>query len=176
MENEEVLLETENPEGNQEPNLEQQVDEDLQAKLEKAEQIAKDQKLRAEKAEKELKTFKAQSPKREEVSQKSWKDQVLEARALNDVHEDDVEEVADYAERKKIPLYEARKSPYISAFLKVRAEERASAAAANTGTTKRQNQATAQSALAKASSNPSEMSEEEIVLAAKARLAAKMRK
>lgn len=62
----------------------------------------------------------------------SLKNQILENRALNDVHEDDVEEIADYAERKGLTLHEAKKSPVIQAFLKTQEENRTSAAVANT--------------------------------------------
>ena len=66
-----------------------------------------------------------------EVVKKSYREQVLENRALNDVHEDDIEEIVEYAERKKITLFEAKKSPLIQAFLQTRAEERKSAEATN---------------------------------------------
>lgn len=92
---------------------------------------------------------------------KSYKEQILENRALNDVHEDDVEEIAEYAERKGLSLYEAKKSPVIQAFLSTRSEERKTAAAANTGSSRKSNtKADGEAILKKADSyqlDPSEM-------------------
>lgn len=105
----------------------------------KAKEIGENQRLRAEKAERELKALK-RTPKEQQEDRKvaaSVKEQILEARALNDVHEEDVEEIADYAERKGISLREARKNPYIQAFLKTRSEERTTASVSNTGSSKR---------------------------------------
>lgn len=75
--------------------------------------------------------------KEPEPVKKSLKERILEGKILNEIHEDDVEEVAEYAERKGVPLYEAAKSPYIQAFLKTRQEERKTAEAANTKTQRR---------------------------------------
>lgn len=68
----------------------------------------------------------------------SKKDQILEARALNSLHEDDIDEVVAIAEAKKVSLSEAVKSPYVKAFLKTREEERKTAEATSVGTTKKQ--------------------------------------
>ena len=48
-----------------------------------------------------------------------------------------MDEVIDYAERKKISLTEARKSPFIKAFLQTNAETRKTAEATATGTTRK---------------------------------------
>ena len=91
----------------------------------------------------------------------SLKDRVLEARALENVHEDDVEELAEYAERKGVTLWEAKKSPYLQAFFKTRKEERASADAANTGTTRRSNKQDSDEALIAKMEKDEDMTDEE---------------
>ena len=55
-------------------------------------------------------------------------------RALSDVHDEDVEEIADFAKHKKISIAEAKANPIMQIYLKNRTEERATAAATHTGT------------------------------------------
>lgn len=102
----------------------------LAEKAKKADEIALNQKIRAEKAEQELKKAKPaggeEPPKKEELSLK-------DIRALQDVHDDDVEHITDYAKFKKISIAEAKKLPEMQAYLKTRGEERQSAEAAHTG-------------------------------------------
>lgn len=62
----------------------------------------------------------------------SKKDQILEARALNSLHEDDIEQVVRISEANKVSLSEAVKDPYVKAFLKTREEERKTAEATAT--------------------------------------------
>ncbi len=103
----------------------------LEEKTTKAERAYESQKIRAEKAEAAAKRPPETSAPKNEVLAK--KEQILEARALNSLHEEDIEEVVAIAEAKKISLSEAIKSPYVKAFIQTRDEERKTAAAANTG-------------------------------------------
>lgn len=74
--------------------------------LTKAQELAKNQKIRAEKAEKELKDLKAkQAPIQEERSGMSDKDLLFLART--DIHEDNLDELKDWAKFKKISMSEA---------------------------------------------------------------------
>lgn len=103
--------------------------------LKKVQENYKSQKIRAEKAEQELKALKKTlGEKKEEATPTkadniSWKD----ARILQDVHDDDVQEVIDFANYKGISIPDAKKHPVIQTLLREHAEERKSALAANTG-------------------------------------------
>lgn len=104
---------------------------DWKAKAEKAEELAKNYKIRAEKAEGKIKEVKVETePKNEGMSLK-------DIRALQDVHDDDVDELVEYAKFKKISISEAKKLPEMQALLSSKAEFRKSSEAANTGTSKR---------------------------------------
>lgn len=107
-------------------------------KAKKAEEIAKNQEIRAKKAEAAAKKpTEISTPKKEEVSRK---EQILESRALNSLHEDDIDEVIAIAEAKGMTYSQAVKDPYIKSFLKVREEERKTAEAAQSkGTNFRSN-------------------------------------
>jgi hypothetical protein len=58
-------------------------------------------------------------------------------RALQDVPDEDVDEVIDYAKFKGISIAEAKKNPVMQTVLKTRAEERKTAEATNTSSTRR---------------------------------------
>jgi hypothetical protein len=62
-----------------------------------------------------------------------------DSRALDaaNVHEEDVDEVANYAKYKGISIADALKDPIIKSTLKEKSEQRATAAAANGGTARR---------------------------------------
>lgn len=64
------------------------------------------------------------------LSIKDWK-------ALQDVHDDDVEEIVEYAKFKKISVADAKKSGVIQTLLKDKEEQRKVASASNTGTARR---------------------------------------
>ena len=104
-------------------------------RLTKAEELAKNQKIRAEKAEKELKKLKANKPKEEKETPKNDELTFADQRALlkADIHEDDLEEVIEYAKRKDLGIAEALKDNKLKAILSVNAEERKVANATNTG-------------------------------------------
>jgi len=71
-----------------------------------------------------------ETPKKEEYTLK-------DIRALNDVHDDDVEEITNYAKFKGISISEAKASKTMQTLLKTNAEERATAEATSTSPTKR---------------------------------------
>lgn len=83
-----------------------------------------------EKAEKKV----AVQPKAEPTGALSSKD--LIALMKGDVHEDDVDEVVDYAKFKKISIAEALKSTVIRASLDEKREQRKTAEATNVGRTR----------------------------------------
>lgn len=93
-------------------------------KAEKAEELATNYKKRAEKAEGELKGL----PK-DSQDGLSNKDVLYLAKA--DIHEDDLDEVLEYARFKKVPVNDAHKQ--YKAVLDIRAEERKTAAATAAG-------------------------------------------
>ena len=141
MENEEVLLETENPEG--EANTETEaVVEKSEAEL-KAEEIGRNQRIRAEKAERELKLLKAQSTQKTEKetpkndSRRLSLEELDEASELLEVPKPDRSEIVKYADREGITIAEAKKKPFVQAFLRASAEERKTAEVANTSTSRR---------------------------------------
>lgn len=95
---------------------------------EKAKELANNYKIRAEKAEKaEKKEPKDNAPK----NGLSQTDIITLARA--DIHDDDIDEVLEYARFKKIGVKEALNSGVIKSFLAERKEERATAEATTTG-------------------------------------------
>ena len=106
--------------------------------LTKAQELASNYKIRAERAEQALKAAKAQKTEKTETVTPKNDDLSLSAiRALQDVHDDDVDEVIGYAKFKGVTIAEAKKSSVIQNLLKVHTEERASAEAAATNTNKR---------------------------------------
>ena len=93
----------------------------------KAEELAKNYKVRAEKAEALAKKSKGDdTPKKSDYS-------LQDIRALADVHDEDVDDVTEYAKFKNISVAEAKKTPMIQTLLKDKEENRKSAQAANTG-------------------------------------------
>ena len=123
--NEEEVVTPETSEGNQEEvttteetTTEESV-EDLKARLAKAEELATNQRIRAEKAETKAKQTK------EVKSDLSNQDLLFLAKS--DVHEDDMDELLDYAKFKKVPVKDAYQM--MQGLLKVKADERRTAAA-----------------------------------------------
>ena len=112
---------------------EQDLVPDTEAELQKAKEIAQNQKIRAEKAEAQLKALKEAPKPIEKQNDMSLKD----IRALQDVHDEDVDDILDYAKYKGISTAEAKKSPAMIALLKSKEEDRKTAQAANSGGGKR---------------------------------------
>ena len=129
-----------------------QTDKDKSPKLYKAREDSvkalenyREQEKRAQQAEQKAKEkYEKQSatgegtptiPKEKDIPKKS-EYSLQDIRALSDVHDDDVEEVVDYAKSKGISIAEAKKTSMIQSFLKDTIEERKVADATNTGKTK----------------------------------------
>ena len=101
--------------------------------LKKAQELATNYKVRAEKAEALAKQLKKpeekEAPKTSEKSEYSLQD----IRALQDVHDDDVDEVVEFARFKGISITEAKKSLTVQNLLNAKKEERKTAEATNVG-------------------------------------------
>lgn len=109
---------------------EEESPEELKARLAKAEELANNYKARAEKAEKKAKT-----PKTESTGSLSTPDILALTKA--NIDEEDIDEVLDYANYKKISIKEALNSNILKATLSEKKEQRNSAAVVNTGATRR---------------------------------------
>lgn len=101
-------------------------------------ELAQNQKIRAEKAEKKAKVIKPQekdTPKEptEKETPKISNLSLEDIRALNDVHDEDVKDVQEWAKFKGVSLAEAKKDPHIVSLLKEKSEARQIAEATNTG-------------------------------------------
>ena len=119
------------------------VDAEKFPKLAKATELANNYKIRAEKAEAEIKKAKAEvepskKPEEEELPKKPMETttpknefSLSDIRALNDVHDDDVNTVVDWAKFKKISIAEAKKTSEIQTLLREKTEERKTAEATN---------------------------------------------
>lgn len=106
---------------------------DWKAEAEKNKQIAENQRIRAEKAESDAKKrTETQEPKTDTGI--SSRDTIALINAK--VHEDDVDDVVDYAKYKKISIADALKSGVIRASLSEKNELRNTANATNTGKTR----------------------------------------
>ena len=106
--------------------------EEVKARLAKAEEVAANQRIRAEKAEGKLKDVKPAESKTDGLT---TKDTIAIMNAK--VHEDDIDEVVDYAKFKKIPVSEALKSGVVKTLLAEKAEQRTVAEATNTSGARR---------------------------------------
>jgi len=106
--------------------------EDLKARLKKAEELANNYKVRAEKAE-----AKAKGGEKTAKIDTSLSTKDVLALSKANIDDEDLDEVLEYASYKKMPIHEVLKSPILKATLAQKAEERKSAAAVNTGSTRR---------------------------------------
>jgi hypothetical protein len=96
--------------------------------LKKQAELAKNYKIRAERAEKKLKeTSKSSMEVKSEVNLSGYSLQDL--RALQGVHDDDVEKIVKWAKNEGITIAEAKKDPIMKTYLKEREEERATSEA-----------------------------------------------
>ncbi len=177
MENEQDNLESLNQDGEVDAEISAEESEtstdEANAELDKAKKYAQNQKIRAEKAEQELKKLKsAPSEKETPKNEMSLKD----IRALADIPDEDVDDVIDYAKYKSISIADAKKSSAMQAILKAKAEERASAQAANTGGGKRGSGEVSGDSLLEKYAKGEELSDSEMEKAAQARIEAKRRR
>ena len=117
----------------------EETSEGLKAKLAELEKVNKDLHGRATRAEQGLKKL-TPAPKKEESETPKTSEEPLtlkDIRALQDVHDVDVDELTEYAKFKKIPVAEAKKLPEMQALLGTKKEFRESQEAANTGGSKK---------------------------------------
>lgn len=102
----------------------------------KALEVAKNQKIRAEKAEVKAKAGE-KTPKNKEKETLKNEDDISQKDLYTlvgaKVHEDDVDEVIDYAKHKDISIKEALKTTVVKTILSEKKEERETAAATATG-------------------------------------------
>lgn len=117
--------------------------EDTSEDIESLKQKNQDLYDRARKAEAQMRKLRDEQKQRKEP-QSLPSDQgsltiksVREFKAIADLDEDDADYVATYAEKFGLSLPEARKNKDVQAVLSVRAEERRTASATNTGTVRR---------------------------------------
>lgn len=138
MEHEDDLQGVENSEVDQDTNLDNG-DGDAAAKAAKAEEIARNQRIRAEKAERELKALKGNKEEEKGAEKTTPKHDysLKDIRALADVHDEDVDEVIEFANFKGISIAEAKSNATIKTLLKNKSEERNTASAANVAQTKK---------------------------------------
>jgi len=135
LENETLPNETEetvNPEKTENEEIEIEIEEETPAE-------DKDKLIETLKAQKEHWKKKANEkpqPKEEKPEAKESKDGLsqtdLYALVKNDVHEDDISDVQDYARMKGIPVKEALKSQFVQSLLNDKNEKRNTAKATNT--------------------------------------------
>lgn len=136
MEEENDPLEVSNPDEVSEPITEDAEDSELL----KAQELAKNYKIRAEKAEATAKQLKIKPEEKETPKEETLKSNELSVsdfRALADVHDDDYEEVVEFAKFKGISITEAKKTPTIQSLLREKEETRKTAETTNTGMGKR---------------------------------------
>lgn len=149
----------------------------IAAEFAKAEELAANQKIRAEKAEALAKQLKIKPEEKPETPKTPALD-LKDIRALQDVHDDDVDELIEYAKFKGVSVAEVKKLPVIQAHLKVKAEERTTAAATTIGKGGgRTSKITGQTLLEKAyETGETPTSEEEIKSVVAARIQEKLEK
>lgn len=137
MENEEVQLEDSNQAEEQSTSETEEVETiEANPELTKAQELARNQKIRAEKAERELKLLKAQGMNKEEVETPKGLS-LSDVRALNKVHDEDVERVEKFAKAEGVSIAEAMKNEDLQAILGRRDELRKTAAATVTSGSRR---------------------------------------
>jgi len=137
MENEELETgELDSQEDNTSENENNDVDTLLAQKKHFREKFEKE-KQNKEQALKELEELKKNPKNVEKETPKNSGMDLKDIRALNDVPDEDVDEVIDFAKFKGISIAESKKHPMIQTLLKTKAEERKTAEATNTTSTRR---------------------------------------
>jgi hypothetical protein len=129
---EEEELELDLSEDEQEP--EESVEE-IKARLAKAEELAGNYKTRAEKAEAKAKETKPAAKPEKKDAELSQSDLIAIIKA--DIPDDSIEDVKDVAKIKGISIAEALKTSIVKNLLAEKAEQKATAEATSTGTSRR---------------------------------------
>lgn len=170
MENENLENETPKNDGEEQPqevpveNAEEtpkndSVSADELAELKKKAELAENYKVRAEKAESKLKAVPKEKKGEELLNVEKLP--LKDIRALNDVHDDQIEWLINYAKFNKLSILDAKKRKDVKVYLETMAEERRTAEATNTKTnTRGWNKTTGEILLASAMNN-NEVPEEE---------------
>ena len=96
---------------------------------------------------------------------------IKDIKALSDVHDDDIEELVDFAKFKNITVAEAKKLPVMITMLKENAEKRETAEATSTGGKRGVSETKPEALIEKASQE--DLSTEDLAKAARARLGIK---
>lgn len=112
----------------------EQADEDLQGKVKELEEKNKKLENLIIKHKKDSRTTKTPSKTESDLSQND-----LYALIKNNVHEDDISEVTEYAKLKNIPVKDALQSNIVKTILKDKEEFRKTASVTNTGVTRKTN-------------------------------------
>ena len=150
----------------------------------KAQELADNYKIRAEKAEKEAKKV-SEEPRETETPIKPPEEKgtpttpysLQDIRALNNVHDEDVERVEKFAKGENVSIAEALKNDDLKAILRNRDELRKTADATNTGGGKRAtSKTTGKELLRKLEKGEFPESDEDIDKLAEASLKEKMKK
>lgn len=105
--------------------------DDIKARLAKAEELAKNYKIRAEKAESKAKEVVVEKPSTD------FTPADILALTKAGIEPEDLDEIIEFAQYKKIPIHEAIKSPVIKATLAEAEERRKSAQATHTASARR---------------------------------------
>lgn len=153
IEDEGVTIDTSEGTTKDEAGDEEETVEQLRDRLKKAEELAHNQKVRAEKAESKLK--KGGDPKKEEKAIPSKEAEGLTnsdmfALVKANIAEEDIDEVRDYASLKGISIREALNASFVKSLLSEKAEQRKTAEATNTGTSRRASTKTTEQLLSEA--------------------------
>src|SRR3990167_1293662 len=109
----------------------------IDAEYSKAEELANNQKIRAEKAEALAKQLKIKPEEKPETPKTPEALSLKDIRALQDVHDDDVDKLVSYANFLGVDIATAKKTPEMQTLLSTKEEERKTAEATNTGGGKR---------------------------------------
>jgi len=135
----ELELDTEDTQDESIEDLKEKLQSELAAR-QKAEEIAKNQKIRAEKAENKAKSSKPTEeapvePQEKNTGELNQMDMI--AIIKNNVNEDDIQDVVDYAQLKGVSVNEALKLDVVKTILRDKDEKRATAQASHTGSARR---------------------------------------
>ena len=141
-----------------------EVEEEVEDIEEDDKSLALEKKVKELEAQKLHWKKKATQPKKEEAKSDGLSQKDLYALMNNKVHEDDVDDVAEYAKLKNIDIKEALQSNVIKTILREKAEERKTQEVSNTGTTRKtKTEVDADTLIAKARKGEGSESKEDMV-------------